>query len=75
MEPCLIHGDYVLPCPICLRDERDRYREALEKIADPLPFWEAEAKAKGCRMDGMGIAMLLENPHTFREIARQTLNT
>ena len=51
-----------------LRSECDRYREALEEIADPEKAW----KARGIKWEAIEFGMSC--PSTYREIANKSLN-
>jgi hypothetical protein len=56
-----------------LEAERDRFRLALHEIVNPLPFLEARAKAEGNCLGGAGVVHYLENPQTYRQIAKKAL--
>ena len=51
----------------------ERYRRALEDIADPLVELRADAKRKGATLNGEYAVRLLENANWLRDKARKAL--
>ncbi len=53
-------------------NKADRYRQALEEIADPLSFWKKNLKPDEDLNIGMCLSMI-DSPETYRAIARKAL--
>jgi hypothetical protein len=69
-------GPKVLPdseCPLCLKARVAELEAALEEVLNPVPAMERLAKEVGGRLDGAAVVRTLENPETYRDIARKAL--
>lgn len=56
-----------------LRAENERYREALDKIADPVKYLQLQAEQAGGALDGRVATELSRDPWFLREIAEKAL--
>lgn len=54
-------------------EDAKNFREALEEIANPLPFIEARARGEGYVLNGSAVIEILNSRNTYQDIARNAL--
>ena len=52
----------------------EKYKDALEKIANPIGWMQNDAEKRGLRLDGMWAIKLAEDHNYLREIASKALS-
>jgi hypothetical protein len=51
------------------------FKEALERIANPIRYMMIDAEAKGCALDGNAAVSIAKDPHYLMQIAKDALQS
>ena len=55
--------------------KEELYKEALERIANPIRYMMIDAEAKGCTLDGNAAVSIAKDPNYLMQIAKDALQS